>query len=167
MRRRKGYDYYAMFIRMTDYACKISERLQSILENFDVGNLSNEMVEVHKIEHDADEETHEMMKNLAKEFVPPIEREDIILLSQQLDDVVDSIEDILMRLYMYNVQEIRSEALEFMDIIVECCKKMKMMMEEFSSFRKSTKIHDYIVEINNLRKGDALRRGNEDNLYRT
>jgi|SRR5690606_17230100 len=157
MRRKKGYDYYEMFIRMGDYACNMAESLQDILKNFKVEELPEKMKELHEIEHDADAETHEMMKNLAKEFLPPIEREDIIVLAQQLDDVVDSIEDILLRLYMYNVQEIRYEAIEFMDILVECCNKIKQMMEEFASFRKSTKIHEYIVEINHLEDdGDRL-----------
>lgn len=157
MRRKKGYDYYAMFIDMTDYACQIAKRLQSIIGDFQVNNLSREIPQVHEIEHSADAKTHEMMENLVKEFLPPIEREDIIALTQELDDVVDSIEDILLRLYMYNVEEIRPEAIEFMDIIVRSCEKMKKMMEEFHSFRKSSKIHEYIVEVNNMEEeGDKL-----------
>lgn len=157
MRRKKGYDYYAMFIDMTDYACQIAKRLQSIIGDFQVNNLSREIPQVHEIEHSADAKTHEMMENLVKEFLPPIEREDIIALTQELDDVVDAIEDILLRLYMYNVEEIRPEAIEFMDIIVRSCEKMKKMMEEFHSFRKSSKIHEYIVEVNNMEEeGDKL-----------
>lgn len=157
MKRKKGYDYYEMFIRMGGHACNMAESLQDILKNFKAEELPEKMKELHEIEHDADAETHEMMKNLAKEFLPPIEREDIIVLAQQLDDVVDSIEDILLRFYMYNVQEIRYEAIEFMDILVECCNKIKQMMEEFASFRKSAKIHEYIVEINHLEDdGDRL-----------
>lgn len=157
MRRKKGYDYYAMFIDMTDYACQIAKRLQSIIGDFQVNNLSREIPQVHEIEHSADAKTHEMMENLVKEFLPPIEREDIIALTQELDDVVDAIEDILLRLYMYNVEEIRPEAIEFMDIIVRSCEKMKKMMEEFHSFRKSRKIHEYIVEVNNMEEeGDKL-----------
>ena len=157
MRRKKGYDYYAMFIEMTDYACQIAERLQSIIGDFQVENLSHELTELHEIEHAADAKTHEMMKNLVKEFLPPIEREDIIALTQELDDVVDAIEDILIRLYMYNVEEIRPEATQFMDIIVRCCRQMRKMMEEFPSFRKSTDIHEYIVEVNNMEEeGDKL-----------
>ncbi len=157
MRRKKGYDYYGMFISMAEHACNMSESLQDIVKDFNIEELPSEMVELHKIEHAADAETHEMMENLAKEFLPPIEREDIIVLTQQLDDVVDSIEDILLRLYMYNVREIRDEAMEFMDIIVRCCKEIRRMMEEFPSFRKSNKIHEYIVEINHLEEeGDEL-----------
>lgn len=157
MKRKKGYDYYAMFMRMTDYAYDISKELADIIGDFKVEELSNQMAKMHKIEQKADGDVHEMMENLAKEFVPPIEREDIISLVQQLDDVIDTIEDILLRLYMYNVQKIRGEAIQFMEIIVKCCEKMKKMMEEFPSFRKSDEIHKCIVEINHMEEeGDRF-----------
>ncbi|WP_129724053.1 DUF47 domain-containing protein [Xylanivirga thermophila] len=157
MKRKNSYDYYSMFVKMADYSCEASEMLREIVKNFNVKELSQEMVNMHKIEHDADVEKHTMMQNLAKEFLPPIEREDIIELAQQLDDVIDAIEDVLLRLYMYNVKNIRQETIDFMDIVVECCKEMKSMMEEFPSFRKSTRIHDYIVKINNMEEeGDKL-----------
>ncbi|MFU0800268.1 MAG: DUF47 family protein [Xylanivirga thermophila] len=157
MKRKNSYDYYSMFVKMADYSCEASEMLREIVKNFNVKELSQEMVNMHKIEHDADVEKHTMMQNLAKEFLPPIEREDIIELAQQLDDVIDAIEDVLLRLYMYNVKNIRQETIDFMDIVVECCKEMKSMMEEFPLFRKSTRIHDYIVKINNMEEeGDKL-----------
>ena len=157
MRRNKGYDYYEMFIDMADSACEIADRLKEIMEDFKVEGLSDRIKELHEIEHAADLKTHEMMRHLVKEFLPPIEREDIMQLSHELDDVIDSIEDIIIRLYMYNVSNIRPEAIEFMDIIVRCCNSMKKMMEEFPSFRKGTKIREYIVEVNNLEEeGDRL-----------
>ena len=38
-----------------------------------------------------------MMAVLVKAFITPIEREDIILLSQSIDEVTDKIEDVLIR----------------------------------------------------------------------
>ena len=51
-----------------------------------------------------------MMAVLVKAFITPIEREDIILLSQSIDEVTDKIEDVLIRIYINNVQQIRPEA---------------------------------------------------------
>ena len=98
-----------------------------------------------------------MMKNLLKEFLPPIEREDIIQLADQIDNVTDSIEDIALRLYMYNIKTIRDEAFEFVKIIKSSTDTMKQMMDEFPNFRKSSSIHKYIVEINDKEEeGDRL-----------
>ena len=58
---------------------------------------------------------------------------------------------------MYNIQTIRPEALDFVDVIVQCCNALKKTMEDFQNFRKSTTIHDSIVEINRLEEvGDRL-----------
>ncbi len=166
MRRKKGYDYYAMFMRMGEYAYEVSKELATIIENFDVENLPKAMEDMHKKEYKADTEVHDMMANLAKEFVPPIEREDIILLAQELDEVIDSTEDILLRLYMYNVHEIREEAIGFVDIIVRGCEKIKDMMKEFPNFRKSNNIHDFIVSINQIEEeGDRFYIKAIRNLY--
>ena len=98
-----------------------------------------------------------MMQELSKAFITPLEREDIMQLIQYIDTVTDAIEDVLMRAYMFNVQSIRDEALDFAKLIVKCCDTMKDAMKEFHNFRKSGSIHESIVEINRLEEeGDKL-----------
>ena len=55
---------------------------------------------MHEIEHSADINKHEMNGTLAKAFVTPIDREDLDMLSLQLDDVVDLIEEVLQKFYI-------------------------------------------------------------------
>lgn len=115
------------------------------------------MEEMHVIEHNADISKHDTMSELMRAFITPIEREDIILLIQEIDDVTDAIEDVLIRTYMFNVAAIREEALEFADVIVRCCEVLKDTLKEFRHFRKSDSIYENIVEINRLEEeGDAL-----------
>ncbi|MFS8500757.1 MAG: DUF47 family protein [Caldicoprobacter sp.] len=157
MLRRKGYDYYAMFKKVAERACEASQMLQSTIDNYKIEGLSQKIAEIHNIEHAADAEKHEMLRHLLKEFLPPIEREDIIRLADQLDNVVDSIEEILMRLYMYNIKSIRHESIEFVRIISRCTQTLRELMHEFHNFRKSSTIHKYIVELNDMEEeGDRL-----------
>ena len=55
------------------------------------------------MEHAADLVKHEMMSELARAFITPIEREDILELMQELDDVTDDIEDVLIRTYIFHI----------------------------------------------------------------
>ena len=131
--------------------------LEENLANFEVSRLSENLDELHKIEHDADKKKHEMMAVLVKAFITPIEREDIILLSQSIDEVTDQIEDVLIRIYINNVHTIRPEALQFTKVIIRCCKVLKEIMEEFANFKKSKTLHGLIIEINALEEeGDRL-----------
>jgi len=108
------------------------------------------MEEMHKIEHRGDEARHIMIKKLAREFITPIEREDIMALADSIDNVTDSIEDVLMHMYMRNIRNVREYAKKMSDLIVKCCNKLKEALNEFHNFRKSKILHELIVEVNHL-----------------
>lgn len=110
---RKKSPYYDGFVTQNSYCCKAAATLQEVLNHFDPEVLPQKREEMHAIEHDADSTKHKMMEQLAREFITPIEREDIIELAQAIDDVTDNIEDVLMRMYMYHMQEVRPEARQF------------------------------------------------------
>jgi predicted phosphate transport protein (TIGR00153 family) len=157
MARRKEFDYFGMFIRAAEYSAQAADMLHKVLEEYDPDSLKDRMKEMHAVEHAADIAKHEMNRALARAFITPIEREDIMLLTQELDDVTDLIEDVLLRLYMFNVLSVRHEALDFSTMIYRCCEAMEEMMREFRNFRKSGSISEKIVEINRLEEeADAL-----------
>ena len=168
MARKHDYNYFDTFVSMVEFSCSAAKNLHETLTNYDAGKLPETLPAIHKIEHAADEKKHEMMKRLVTEFITPIEREDIISLAQEIDDVTDAIEDVLMKMYMFNVTEIRKEALAFSDLIVKCCVEMKKTMEEFCNFKKSSVIHQSIVQINHLEEeGDKLYMDAVRTLYTT
>lgn len=157
MARKASNNYFDMFIELVDFCCAAAKNLHQTLSRFDAKKLPETMEFLHGIEHAADLKKHEMMKKLAQEFITPIEREDIISLAQEIDDITDSIEDVLLRIYMYNVKTIRPEALAFSSVIVESCEVLKKVMENFHNFKKSSQIHKDIIEINRLEEdGDKL-----------
>ena len=157
MAKKSDNYYFENFIQCVECGCQAAMMLEENLANFDVNRLSEHLDELHKIEHDADKKKHEMMGVLVKAFITPIEREDIILLSQSIDEVTDQIEDVLIRIYINNVHTIRPEALQFTKVIIRCCKVLKEIMEEFANFKKSKTLHGLIIEINALEEeGDRL-----------
>lgn len=150
MFKKKDNNYYDMFVKLVGYCCSASEMLCQGLKNFDADKLPQMLDDMHAIEHKADLEKHEMMEKLAKEFITPIEREDIVSLAHEIDDVTDSIEEVLVKIYIFNLREIPRETSEFTKIISKSCYTLKDAMEEFHNFRKSSTIHKLIVEVNCL-----------------
>lgn len=167
MARRQQVDYFKGFVDLVEYCCSASRNLVKTFINFEARKLPETMEYLHnEIEHKGDLAKHELMFQLAHEFIAPIEREDIIDLAQGIDDVTDSIEDVVMRLYMFNISSIREEALPFANVIVKCCDCLKKAMIEFRNFHKSTTIHGILVEINHLEEeGDQLYTQALRNLY--
>ena len=82
--------------------------------------------------------------------MPPIEREDISQLAQELDNIVDSVEDVIRKIYMFNISEIRYQAIQFAKIIADACNLFSKLLLEFPNFKKSKELHNYVVEINTL-----------------
>lgn len=157
MARKIKYSYFDKFIKLSEYCCKSAKLLDEVIRNYKVSELNDRMKEMHEIEHAADLEGHEIMRKLSTEFITPIEREDIVALIHKIDDITDSIEDVLLHAYMYNIKTVRSEALEFSKIIVESCEELRKTLVEFSNFRKSKEIHKCIVQINKLEEeGDEI-----------
>ena len=124
--------------------------LVECLDGYDHEALIQMIEKMHDIEHSADKKKHEMNDVLIKAFVTPIDREDLDLLSQELDDVTDSIEEILQKFYIYDIKELRADAIEFAKEIVRSCELLDTIMAEFENFKKPKKIHELIIELNNI-----------------
>ncbi len=154
----KNYQYFEGFIQAADYACQSAELLCVSLQTFDPDRLEEMMISLHRIEHIADEAKHGMMNRLAKEFLPPLAREDIILLAQEIDDVTDAVEDVMLRIFMFHIQIIRPEALAFASLIQRCCVELREMFKELPHYRRSAAISSRIVAVNQLEE-------EADNLY--
>ena len=166
-KKNNDFDYFKTFITLSDYSLKAAQLLVDSLQEFDIQKLDHRIKEMHDVEHSADISKHNLINKLAREFLPPIEREDIVNLSEKIDDVTDFIEDVLLNINIFNVQSIPKELLKFADIILECCQSMKQALIEFEHFRKSKKLHNIIIEINNLEEeADKLYINEMKKLYR-
>ncbi|NBK99956.1 MAG: DUF47 family protein, partial [Erysipelotrichia bacterium] len=139
------------------YSCQAANLLNEIMDHFNADDMQEKIKKMHYIEQSGDEARHAIVEKLAKEFITHIEREDIMAIIEQIDNVTDTIEDVLVRMYMCNVKKPREHALKFTEIIVKCCNSQKQALEEFQNFRKSRTLHELIIEINRLEEvGDKL-----------
>ena len=157
MARKKDINYFDTFVELAVYSCQAANLLKDIMNNFNADGLKDKMQEMHVIEHSGDEARHKMVRRLAKEFITPIEREDIMAMADAIDDVTDAIEDVVMHMYMFNIRSINEYALKMTEVVVKCCNALKDALDELHNFRKSQKLHGLIVDINFLEEeGDRL-----------
>ena len=140
--------YYDNFAECTAFAKKAASYLVECLENFDADNMEAMLEKMHGFEHGADMKKHEMGEALAKAFVTPVDREDLDLLSHQLDTVVDLIEEVLQKLYIYNVKTIEPAAIDYAKKLVKSCDILCEVVAEFENFKKSKKLRDLIIQAN-------------------
>ena len=142
--------YFDNFAQTAALSKKAALYLVECLKNYDADKITSMLDEMHSIEHGADKKKHEMNAALVKAFVTPVDREDLDMLSQKLDDVIDELEEILQKFYIYDIRTIRPDAIEFAEKLVTACELISSTMTEFKSFKKSKKISSLIIELNNV-----------------
>lgn len=148
MANKKNDFYWNNYISAADTACLAADYLLECLRGFDAENVNEMLTAMHEYEHKGDSLRHEMTEALAKSFVTPIDREDMAELSQKLDHVIDSVEEVLQEIYINNVTKINDEAVSFAEKICICTAKMKAMVTELPNFRKSEQLHKLIIDVN-------------------
>jgi len=142
--------YYDNFENCAELAKKAASNIADCLKNYDPDRMETMLKEMHEIETAADMLKHEMNAALAKAFVTPVDREDLDLLSGVIDDLVDLIEEILQKFYIYDIKTIHPSAVEFADKIVKACEILCKIMAEFENFKKSKNMKALIIEINDV-----------------
>ena len=124
--------------------------LVECLEEYDPATIKEKIEVMHTFEHSADIKKHEMNETLAKAFVTPVDREDLDMLSGQLNNVADTIEEILQSFYVYNIKEMIPEAIAFAKNLVKSCDMLVEIMGEFENFKKSKTLRPLIIACNDV-----------------
>lgn len=157
LNNKKEFNYFAHFCQVGELAAEMAGKLKEYLADFRADKLVDFLSQMHILENRADMIKHEISEQLIHEFMPPIDREDISDLAQRLDDIVDSVEDVIRKIYMFNIQHIEEDALEFASLLSESCNSFNLLLKEFPNFKKSKELKNYIIEINTIEnKGDTL-----------
>ena len=146
MKKIKNY-YFDAFIELIEYSKKAADYLDHVVNNLNSGSSKKQKDEIHIIEHQADIAKHKIQEKLVKEFLPPINRDDILSIIREIDDVTDSIEEVVLRLYMYNVKEIPKSISQYTEIISLCCEALKQLAIEFHLLKRSKKIGILIEKV--------------------
>ncbi len=142
--------YFDNFVQCADITLKTAQKLKDIMTESGVNLMGDAVKQIHEIEHEGDSIHHQLITHILKDFITPLEREDIVKLSNSIDDVTDSIEDIVIQVYINNETKIREDCYKFIDVLIRICTAMKDLLIEFPNFRKSTVLNDMIVNIHRI-----------------
>ena len=166
--KENNFDYYDEFVKNANIALEISTILKKHAENFEINNSTEIEKKVHRLENEADKNLHEIMDYLAKDFLPPLEREDIVLLVNKIDDIIDYLDEIAINFNILNIVVLRENFLEFMEIFYKLSILLKEMLEKFKDKKKHEEVNKYIIEINNIEEsGDRLYENSIKSLFKT
>jgi predicted phosphate transport protein (TIGR00153 family) len=79
---------------------------------------------IKRMEHQADELTHEVVNRLDRSFITPLDREDIHLLASRLDDVLDLIDGTARRIQIFRAAQAPEGAIRLGDVIARAAEQL-------------------------------------------
>lgn len=151
MSLKQKFNYFDAFEKQADLACQEAELLIEIIENFTTSDtLLPDIERAHEIERAADEVCHSVFQAVSVDFITPIDREDIISLTQSMDDILDYMEATIQYIYIFNLISMHPRAIDFARLLLKNCEALKVAMGEFRNFKNSKKLPTLIVKV-----GDA------------
>ncbi len=166
MAKKRNFDYFDYFRQVSEVALEAARMLDDLLGNFTYESAPDKAARIHELEHRADGEKHGMMEHLTREFITPIERDDIIAVAEKLDDIVDSIDDVARCVYKYNIKSIRPDTRQFTEKIIEICTGLSLVCAEFHAFHSSKKLSDMIIKVKETEsEGDVIHADSLRRLY--
>ena len=131
MGRKKDHDYFAMLVEGVNYACEAATMLKTTFENFEPEKLQENINKVHHVEHTADMAKHDMMEKLVKEFITPIDREDIFVLYDNIDDLIDAIDEVSYKIYLRNYKSLPNNIELFINKSLDAVNYLKDVLASF------------------------------------
>lgn len=111
---------------------------------------------IKRLEHQADEITHEVVTRLDRVFITPLDREDIHLLAARLDDVVDFIDGGARRVEMYHAGEAPPGAILLAEVVVRATQALLVAVQSLEKNKNRT-VLDACEQVKRLEEeGDSI-----------
>jgi predicted phosphate transport protein (TIGR00153 family) len=152
----KQVSFFDEFDKLATVAIKAAEYFHEITM---AGTFNEETIsKMREIEHEGDEITHGIFRNLNQTFITPFDREDIHGLANELDSIIDMFNTMTNRLRVYRLSGVNDDLVQFSQVID---KSVRAVAEAVHALRNSKKLQtalDHCIEVNRLENvGDTMR----------
>lgn len=144
----RNYQFFDLFEETARKLVTAAEMLVDLLDHFE--NVALKTARIKELEHEADDITHEVYRQVYQTFVTPLDREDIIALAQRLDDVMDFMEGSTTAIRIYGITEPTPAARALADLVRLQCIQVERAVVCLRNRRDVTRVLEQCREINRL-----------------
>ncbi len=138
--------FYGMFARSGKNLVTGASLLKDLL-GADPGDRKNIAEKMRAAEHEGDEATHAIMRELNETFVTPFDREDIYRLASSLDDVMDAMEAAVDLVVLYNIGDLPPEIADQVDVLERAA---ELTADAMPRLRSMKDLSGFWIELNRL-----------------
>ncbi len=143
----KKIDFFEILDKALDNLVKATNVLVDGFNNFET--FEKKARAIYEFEQDGDMLTHDVMKELNKTFLTPIDREDIHALAARIDDVLDLIWAAVDRMTVYRIDRPTREVISIAEDLQMTADILKKALRELRA-KQYAHVQEHCIEINRL-----------------
>lgn len=143
-------NYFDLMQQQVSYCVEAANLLTEIMSNYGTVDIDEQRSKMHLIEHKGDELHHDILNRLAREFITPIDQEDILGLVQIIDEITDAIDEVVIEFYMYHLEKLPEDTVNLTKIMSRCVAALYAAAGEMHNFKKPEKLRQLLVEVNTI-----------------
>jgi predicted phosphate transport protein (TIGR00153 family) len=125
-----------------------SVALFDMLKNYE--NIKEKQRKIKDIEHKGDDFVHEIFEELNRNFITPIDHEDISKLASTFDDILDCIDGTAMRLVLFDIQKPEENMIKLAEVLLQQVKELNQSVPGLRKIKNPKEIEKRCIEINRL-----------------
>lgn len=108
---------------------------------------------MNMLETQADDCVRDIMTRLYTSFITPFDRDDISALALAMDDVIDHMEAVTLRLDLFNIKEMRPEAIELSELTLSAVRAMQQMIEHLPNYKTDDMVMKEAIAVGHVEDG--------------
>ncbi len=146
-------EFFDLFVAVAERNQEAAHRLRELFEA-PPERRTPHVEAIKRLEHEADQVTHEVVNRLDRTFITPLDREDIHQLASDLDDVMDAMDGTARRTEIYRVG-VSPDGVKQLAEVIE--RMVGVLADGVGRLKKGDDVMRYCIEAKKLEEeGDAI-----------
>jgi uncharacterized protein len=156
------------FVYMEGCAARAVEIVQAYRHLItDLKDAEARVAKVREIEHAADEQLHEILLELQRSFITPLDRNEISTICRRLDDIIDLVEGAAQRMLHYELKETPAPLHELVDVLEKLVAIVQQAVGGLCDLKRSDELRQLLIQIHTLEnEADRILRPAIGDLFR-
>ncbi len=142
--------FFTLFENMAEVVGKMATQLQLMVNESDEDKRAEIAAIIENLEHKNDDFTHNVFTELGRNFITPLDREDIHYLATALDDIADYIYASAKKINFYRVNPNDIGIHKLADLVLQGSVEIKKVVHGLRDMKNLREMTEAIVKINSI-----------------
>jgi len=158
--------FFTLFENMAEVVGKMAAQLQLMVNESDEDKRAEISAIIENLEHKNDDFTHNVFTELGRNFITPLDREDIHALATALDDIADYIYASAKKINFYKINPNDLGIHKLADLVMQGSIEIKKAVHGLRDMKNLREMTEAIVKINSIEnQADDVFDMSIDNLF--